>query len=104
MLAVNLKENYLLDPCVVSSTRSGECRFSSSKICARVNGPQNGSLYCGGTPELSLVRLTQKRRLPLHGAGSLGLNAVEDHHLWKEREEKLKKKQKQEGKRLSSNK
>ena len=40
VLAVNLKENYLLDPCVVFlATRSGECRFSSGKTCARTYGP-----------------------------------------------------------------
>ena len=50
VLAVILKENYLLDPCVVSSDRSGEGRFSSGKICARANAPQNGRLLCGGAP------------------------------------------------------
>ena len=59
VLAVILTENCLLDPCVVSSTRSGECRFSSGKICARANGPQNGNLHWRGTPE-SLVDSTQK--------------------------------------------
>ena len=41
------------------ATRSGEGGFSSGKICARVNGPQNGSLRCGEAPE-SLVSSTQK--------------------------------------------
>ena len=30
------------------ATRSGECRFSSGKICARAYGPQNGILLGGG--------------------------------------------------------
>ena len=53
VLVVILKENYLLDPCVVSSTRSGECRSSSSRICARANGPQNGRLPCWGSTRKS---------------------------------------------------
>ena len=62
------------------ATRSGEGRFSSGKICARANAPQNGRLHCGGGPENKSGALhTEQSPLPFHGAGSLGLNALEDH-------------------------
>ena len=70
MLVVILEENYLLDPCVVSSTRSGECRFYSGKICARVNGsPERKPLLRGGT-RISGALHAGKGTLPFHGAGA----------------------------------
>ena len=67
------------------ATRSGECRFSSGKICARTNSPQNGRLHCGVAPENNSGALdADESTLPFHRAESQGLNAPEDH-LWKER-------------------
>ena len=88
VLAVNLKENYLLDPCVVSSTRSGERHFFSGKTRARVNGPQNGSLHCRGTPE-SLVRSTQERHCPLQTINCGKKGHARESKLAKEKKAKI---------------
>ena len=66
VLAAILKENYLLDPCVVSSTRSGECRFSSGKICARTNGsPERKDSTAREHQKKTLVGSTLKSPPPL---------------------------------------
>ena len=68
VLAVILKENYLLDPCVVSGTRSGECRFSSGKICARANGPPERKPPLRGSTRESGALDAEEASLPFHGA------------------------------------
>ena len=92
VLAVNLKENYLLDPCVVSSTRSEECRFSSGNICARANGPPERKPPLRGSTRESGALDAEEATLPFHGAGSLGLNAPEGPTVKKEGSEKKKQK------------
>ena len=78
VLAVNLKENYLLDPCVVSSNRSGELSFflgqnlregqwsPERKPPLRGDTRKSGALHAGKVPS------------PSTGLGSLGLTAPDD--------------------------
>ena len=83
------------------ATRSGERRFSSGKICARVHGPQNGRLHCAGAPE-SLVSSTQNGYpLPSTGLGRWGYMPQRTNcgkGEKQERAKKLKKKQQQKEK------
>ena len=63
-------ERDLVDPCVVSSTRSGECCFSSSKICARTNGPpERKTALRRGTGKYVWCARCRRVTLPFHGAG-----------------------------------
>ena len=93
VLAVNLKENYLLDPCVVSSNPLWGGRFSSSNICARTNGPPERKPPLRREHQKVWCARSRRGTLPFHGVGSLGLNAPEDQ-LWKERANKKKTKKK----------
>ena len=105
VLAVNLKENYLLDLCVVSSTRSGECRFPRAKFARGQTVPRTEASAAG---EHQRVWCARRRRstLPFHGAGLLGLNASEGQ-LWKGGEEEknekgknLNKKEQKSGRKI----
>ena len=98
VLAVILKENYLLDPCVVSSNPLWEARLSSSKISTRVNGPQDGRLLCGGAPEIGALD-AEGATLPSYGAGSLELNAPEGPPVESEGNKRKKEKGKEKPKK-----
>ena len=82
----------------ISSTRSGEGWFTSGKICARANGPQNGSLRCGGALE-SLVRSTQKGHPPLPQGWVAGAKCSRGPPLEREGKQEKAKKEKNEKKR-----
>ena len=81
------------------ATRSGECRFSSGKICREDFAllPERGRLHCGGVPDRSLVRSPQESPSPSTGAWAAGAKRPRGDHLWKEgkaREQKQKAKKK----------
>ena len=96
VLAVILKENYLLDPCVASSTRSGVPFFLGQNL-REGQRLQNGRLHCGGAPENKSGALNaDESPSPSTGLGSWG-KMLQRTQLWKGRrkpKEKEKKKKK----------
>ena len=93
VLAVILKENYLLDPCVVSGNPLWEARSPLGKICPGVNGSPGRETPLRGSTR-KLVRSTQKEPpTPSTGLGRWR-QMLQRTQLWKEKEKKNKKKKK----------
>ena len=82
VLAVNLKENYPLDPCVVSSNPLWDV-FPRAKFARGPTLPRTEASTAGEHQNVWCARC-RRGTLPFRGDGSLGLNAPEDQ-LWRER-------------------
>ena len=89
---------------MVSSTRSGEGSFSSGKICARANAPQNGRLLCGGAPENKSGALhAEESPSPSTGVGRWGL-MLQRTSCGRKGKKKEKNKNEKKGRRKEGNK